>query len=225
MGSGRASATPVLPTDSYGRETTVAGLRAAVGDHMAEGQGDWGQAWRVGNEILDPAIEGEARDQTLTEALRPWVKEDGWGAPPGGAAFWPDPDPAWGAPSSPTLLPEAEQWTDQVESLRETLLEDHGRDADYFDVAAAAERYAPDDPTLVAEVMTHWDDPAIVADNGRPLRGAGRKLRIHQYLADIAASPPIDGSAVLHLVAQGQLNICCFDTHLPSYRRLGRGRG
>ena len=158
MGSGRASATPVLPPIVTAHETTVAGLRAAVGDQVPEGQGDWGQAWRVGNEILDPAIEGEARDQTLTEALRPWVKEDGWGAPPGGAAFWDAPDPAWGPPSSPTLLPEAEQWTDQVESLRETLLEDHGRDADYFDVAAAAERYAPDDPTLVAEVMTHWDD-------------------------------------------------------------------
>ena len=167
MGSGRASATPVLPPIVTARETTVAGLRAAVGDHVAEGQGDWGQAWRVGNEILDPAIEGEARDQTLTEALRPWVKEDGWGAPPGDAAFWDDPDPAWGPPSSPTLLPEAEQWTDQVESLRETLLEDHGRDADYFDVAAAAERYAPDDPTLVAEVMTHWDDQpsSLIADD------------------------------------------------------------
>ena len=54
-----------------------------------------------------------------------------------------------------------------MESLRETLLEDHGRDADYFDVAAAAERYAPDDPTLIAEVMTHWDDQpsSLIADD------------------------------------------------------------
>ena len=128
MGSGRASATLVLPPTVTTRavaglraavgdrvaegqgdwgqawrvgneilDPAVAGLRAAVGDRVAEGQGDWGQAWRVGNEILDPAVAGEARDQTLTEALRPWVKGDGWGAPPGGAAFWDDPDPAWGA--------------------------------------------------------------------------------------------------------------------------------
>ena len=97
MGSGRASATLVLPPIVTARETTVAGLRAAVGDRVAEGQGDWGQAWRVGSEILDPAVAGEARNQTLTEALRPWVKGDGWGAPPGGVAFWDDPDPAWGA--------------------------------------------------------------------------------------------------------------------------------
>ena len=53
-----------LPSIGGDAAMLVIGLRAAVGDHVAEGQGDWGQAWRVGNEILDPAVAGEARDQT-----------------------------------------------------------------------------------------------------------------------------------------------------------------
>ena len=185
MGSGRASSTLVLPSPIVtARETTPGGLRAAVGDHIPEGQGDWGQAWQAGNAILDPDIVGDARDHTLAEALEPWVQPDGWGADPGSAAFWdsPDPDMSIGSEDTGTSRAPAAQWDDHVDALRERLLEDMGQGADYFDVVAAAERLTQDE-ALISDVLSYWDSqPSSTIPHRRSVHFPRRGFRLWRIL-------------------------------------------